>query len=273
VIKALNRAYDVEETRPFWVKAPLAVGLTILAAVFFTTSFTVLILGQAFATEIGEFVGLEGASATAFSLLRFPIVFVLLAFAMAFVYWAAPNISIPFRWVSPGALLFIIGWIVFTVGFAFYVANFGSYQSTYGTLGGVVILLIWLYMSSLIMLLGAELNAVLQSKVAPDKMLGPVAQDHRGEVAEERQQAGSATPEGRRGRQASPAAEPAGTGTLALGAVLGVLSVRRAMLDGSGKASNGSFVSRLGWREPQDEAGDSAVAGEADTVSTGTPAS
>jgi membrane protein len=228
VIKALNRAYDVEETRPFWKKTPMALGLTLLAAVFFLGSFSALIAGQFFAEEVGDLVGLEGTAATAFSFVRFPVVFVLLTVAMAFIYWAAPNIDIPFRWVSPGALLFIVSWTIFTVAFGFYVSNFGSYQSTYGTLGGVVVLLVWLYMSSFLMLLGAELNAVLHSKMEPESMQGaPVAEGHTGEVGAERQAAGSA-PSGRHAGKATP--DPVGkvgAATLALGGVLAGLAFRR----------------------------------------------
>jgi membrane protein len=191
LIKALNRAYDVEETRPFWKRLPLVLGLTVIAAVFFIASFLILLIGQVFATEVGGWVGLSGAAADTFALLRLPIVFMLLTIAMAFVYWAAPNVDIPFRWVSPGAVVFIFAWILFTIAFAFYVSQFGTYQETYGTLGGVVVLLVWLYVTSFLMLLGAELNAVLQSEVAPEDMQGPVARDHTGEVAEERQRAGA----------------------------------------------------------------------------------
>jgi len=191
LMKALNRAYDVEETRPFWKRLPLVLGLTVLAAVFFIASFFTLLIGQIFAREVGGWVGLSGTAADAFALIRLPIVFLLLTLAMAFVYWAAPNVDIPFRWVSPGAVVFIVAWILFTVGFAFYVSHFGTYQETYGTLGGVVVLLVWLYMTSFLMLLGAELNAVLQAKVAPEDMQGPVAEGHRGEVAEARAKAGA----------------------------------------------------------------------------------
>jgi len=140
--KALNRAYDVEETRPFWKMTPMSLGLTVLAAVFFITCFTALVAGQLFARELGEAAGFEGTAADGFALLRFPVVFALLTVAMAFVYWAAPNVDIPFRWVSPGAAFFIVAWTVATVVFSVYVSNFGSYQSTYGTLGGVVVVLI-----------------------------------------------------------------------------------------------------------------------------------
>ena len=104
---------------------------------------------------------MEGAAATAFALARWPVAIAVMLVAVAFLYWAAPNAKLPFRWISPGALLATVGWIAMTFGFGIYVSNFGSYNATYGTLGGVVVTLIWFYLSGFVLLLGAELNAVL----------------------------------------------------------------------------------------------------------------
>lgn len=180
MVKALNRAYDVEETRPFWKRVPMELGLTALLMLFVIGSFVILLLGQVFASEIGNWIGLEGFARSAFALLRFPIAIVLLSVAMAFIYWAAPNVDIPLRWVSPGALAFIVSWIAASVGFSSYVSHFGSYQSTYGTLGGVIVLLIWLNITSLLMMVGAEINAIIQANAAPHEMKGTIAKGHRG---------------------------------------------------------------------------------------------
>ncbi len=187
IIKALNRAYDVTETRPFWKKTPVSLGLTLLAAVFFVGSFTVLIVGQIFAKDIGEELGLGDLTISVLNILRIPFVLLLLTIAMAFLYWAAPNAKLPFRWVSPGAVMFIVSWIAATVGFSFYVSNFASYNSTYGTLGGVVVLMVWLYLTSFIILAGAELNAILQAKVEPEAMETPPGAQEEGAVTESRQ--------------------------------------------------------------------------------------
>lgn len=168
VMKALNRAYDVPEARPFWRQSLVAVALTLLAGVSLTGAFALLIAGQLYAGDIGDAIGVGDFLTTALNWLRLPLAALMVMVAIAFLYWAAPNKRLPFRWVSPGSVIFIVAWISFTLGFGFYVANFGSYNSTYGTLGGVVVLLIWLYLSSLLMLLGAELNVVLASRAEPE---------------------------------------------------------------------------------------------------------
>jgi membrane protein len=110
--------------------------------------------------------------------------------ATAFIYWAAPAVKMPFKWVSPGALFFIVAWILATVAFSYYVSHFGSYQTTYGTLGGVIVLLVWLYLTSYLMMMGAELNAILQANAAPEKIRGgQIASGHEGTVARRRRQA------------------------------------------------------------------------------------
>ena len=190
-IKAFNRAYHVEETRPFLKRTFLALGLTVLAGVFLVGAFAMLIVGQLFAGAIGDAIGLEGALVTLLNILRFPFVALLVAVAMAFLYRAAPNVDIPFRWVTPGAVMFVVLWIIATIAFGFYVSNIASYNATYGTLGGVIVLMVWLYLTALIALIGAELNAVLQARVQPEAMHGPKAQGQRDTVAEKREEARS----------------------------------------------------------------------------------
>jgi YihY family inner membrane protein len=90
--------------------------------------------------------------------------------AIAFLYWAAPNIDIPFKFITPGAIAFVIVWIITSLLFGFYVSNFGSYNAIYGVLGGVVVLLIWIYISSLLLLVGAEVNAMVSEEAEPEEM-------------------------------------------------------------------------------------------------------
>ena len=169
LIKGLNRAYDVEETRPLWRQYLLAISLTVLFGVAVVVSFIVLVTGQVAAQQVASAVGLREAAAWLFELAPFPLAVVALGIAAAFLYWAAPARHLSWRGVLPGVVVFVPGWIAATVGFSFYVANFSSYSDTYGALGGVIVLLLWLYLTALILLIGGELNAVLEREFGPDR--------------------------------------------------------------------------------------------------------
>ena len=162
IIKGFNRAYRVDEKRPFWRQVAVAIGLTVLMGTSVAASFIVLLVGQVAASDIASLVGLEDATSTAFELARFPLVLLALGAASAFLYWSAPARHPRLRWVLPGVAVFVPGWIIATVLFSIYVENFGSYGDTYGTLGGVIVLLLWLYLTFVILLLGAQLNAAFQ---------------------------------------------------------------------------------------------------------------
>lgn len=181
VIKALNRAFDVKEERPFWKKTLVAIGLTMLTAGAVVVAFGVLITGQAFAKDIAEALGFGRAFEIVLLIVRIPIALVLVAIAVAFLYWAAPNTDTPFKWLTPGAAVFTIAWLAASVGFAWYVTNFGSYNATYGALGGVVILLTWFYLTSLMILVGAEINAMVDAAVEGE----PQPSDRQETIAKE----------------------------------------------------------------------------------------
>jgi membrane protein len=161
LIKALNRAFSVGETRPFWRRYLLALGLTILAGAGVVGAFVVFIGGAFVGSDLAGEMGLQNEAWTAMSVLRWPAAVVLLAIAVTILYRLAPNIRIPFRWVVPGAALFTVGWLVATWVFGQYVTNFAEYGATYGALAGVAIILIWFYMSSFLLLLGGALNESL----------------------------------------------------------------------------------------------------------------
>ena len=162
IIKGFNKAYRVQERRPFWRQVAVAIGLTILMGTSVVASFMVLVVGQIAARDLAAQVGLEEATASAFELARFPLVLIALGAASAFLYWSAPAQHPPLRWALPGIVVFVPGWMLATVLFSLYVDNFGSYDDTYGTLGGIVVLLLWLYITFIVLLLGAQLNAALQ---------------------------------------------------------------------------------------------------------------
>lgn len=166
VIKGMNRVHHVKEKRPAWRKYLLVVGLTLLGGAAIILAFLALIVGQAAGVDIAEKIGLSGAATTLFTFLRWPIAIIAILLAISFVYWATPNRDIPLKWITPGAVLVTAVWLIATHLFGLYVSNFGSYNSTYGALGGVVILLIWFYITSFIFLLGAQVNAVLEQALA-----------------------------------------------------------------------------------------------------------
>jgi membrane protein len=168
-MKAMNHVYDVEEERPFWRRTLLAIGLTLVGGGFFIGAFALAIAGAAFGTAIADAIGLGDLARAGMYVLGYAFAILLLLIAMAFLYWAAPNAHLPFRWITPGAVLFTVVWLVATLGFGFYVSHFGSYNATYGALGGVVILMIWFYITAYIMLAGAELNALIAQQTSPEE--------------------------------------------------------------------------------------------------------
>lgn len=161
LIKALNRVYGVPETRSFWTSTSLALAMTLAASVAIIGSFGLLLATQAFGSEIAAAIGAGAAFQLTVTILRWPVVMLLVLFAVGLIYWLAPNRHVPFRLFSPGAVAFTLVWLLTAIAFGLYVANFGSYNKTYGALGGVVVLLTWLYLTNLTLLLGAEVNATL----------------------------------------------------------------------------------------------------------------
>ena len=164
LIKATNRAYDVTETRPIWERYALAIGLTMFAGVMVLASFLVLVIFQTYGTKIADKIGLGGVAAALLPLARWPIAIVIILLAVGIIYRVAPNARLSFKRVLPGTVLFAAVWLIATELFGIYLAHSNSYQSTYGTLGAVVILLVWFYLTAFILIVGAELNAVLEKR-------------------------------------------------------------------------------------------------------------
>jgi membrane protein len=162
-MRASNAIYDIEEGRPIWKTLPLRVGLTVLLLALVVISALAVVLTGGIATEVGSVVGVGDTAVSVWNIAKWPVILLVVSFMFAVLYWAAPNVKQPgFRWLSPGGILAVIGWVIASAAFAFYVANFGSYNKTYGTLGGVIIFLVWLWLSNVMVLLGAELNAELE---------------------------------------------------------------------------------------------------------------
>lgn len=170
LIKAMNRAYEVPETRPLIPRYALAIGLTLLASVGILAAF-VTIVGASFLTS--EFVrqaGLDPTVVEIISLLRWPVVFVFLSIAVGILYKLAPNFDVPFKACIAGGALFSLGWLIATALFALYVLNFGSYSNTYGALGGVIVLMLWFYLSAFVLVGAAALVAAGLKELRPEQM-------------------------------------------------------------------------------------------------------
>lgn len=168
VMKVLNRVYEVEETRPFLRKQATGVGLTLVGGVAFLLSAIALVVGQAAGGEIADAVGLGDAWGFLMTWGQVPIVLALLMVAVSLVYWSAPNAKASFHLISWGGVIFVLMWLLATVGFGFYVSNFASYNATYGSLGAVIVLMTWLYLSSLLLIVGAEINVVVSQGIATE---------------------------------------------------------------------------------------------------------
>ncbi|GHH50440.1 YihY/virulence factor BrkB family protein [Lentzea cavernae] len=162
-MRACNAVYDVEEGRPFWKTVPIRLGLTLGSVVLISLTLGALVLTGGVADAVGNAIGLGDTVVAVWDVAKYPVILLLVSLAFAVLYWAAPNVKQPgFRWVSPGSLLAIVLWALATVGFAIYVANFASYNKTYGSLGGVIVFLVWLWISNIAILLGAEFDAELE---------------------------------------------------------------------------------------------------------------
>ena len=162
IINTLNKAYDIEESRPWWKVRLTAIGLTVALAVFILLSFALVIVGPTFAQKVAEWVHLGTAFVWTWWVLQWPVIFVLVATAVGLVYYFAPDAEQDWVWLTPGSVLATLLWLLFSLGFKFYVANFADYNATYGTIGGVIVLLLWFYASGLAILIGAELNAEIE---------------------------------------------------------------------------------------------------------------
>jgi membrane protein len=162
-MRASNAIYDVEEGRPIWKTLPLRVGMTLVLVVLLAISAVAVVLTGGLARQVGDVIGVGSTAVTVWDIAKWPVLLLIVSFMFALLYWASPNAKhAGFRWVSPGGLFAVIVWVIASAAFAFYVANFSSYNKTYGALAGVVVLLVWLWVSNIATLLGAELNAELE---------------------------------------------------------------------------------------------------------------
>ncbi|MFC3500741.1 YihY/virulence factor BrkB family protein [Micromonospora krabiensis] len=162
-MRASNAIYDVPEGRPIWKTLPIRVGVTAVVGVLLLVSAVIVVFTGRLAEAAGDAIGLGSTAVTVWNIAKWPVLLVLVSLMFAILYWASPNARHGgFRWVSPGGVLAVVIWLVVSGLFAFYVTNFGSYNKTYGTLAGVIIFLVWLWLTNIAILLGAEFDAELE---------------------------------------------------------------------------------------------------------------
>jgi membrane protein len=161
-MEALNVAYDVRETRPAWKRYLLAILYTVGIAALMILAAAFMVLGPQLAGPIADFLGLQDVFVTVWAWLRWPVAVLLLLLVIALVYYVGPDIEQPFRYITPGAMLAVVVWILASAGFGWYVANFADYSATYGSIGAIIVMLFYFYISASVLLFGAEVNAVIE---------------------------------------------------------------------------------------------------------------
>jgi len=161
-IRAANAVYDVPEGRPAWKVAPLRIAVTLALMLLAASSAVIVVLSGGVARQTANALGLGHGVVEAWSYAKWPVLVALVVLMIAILYWAAPNVRAQgFRWLTPGSVLALLIWALASAAFAFYVANFGSYNKTYGALAGIIIFLVWLWLTNLAILLGLEFDAEL----------------------------------------------------------------------------------------------------------------
>lgn len=162
VIGAMNRAYDIDEGRSWWRVRLTAVLLTIALSIFIVVAFTLVVAGPQLAELLANHLGLGGVVVWTWKIVQWPVAFFLVAVGIGLVYYFAPDAEQVWVWITPGSLLATVLWLLGSLGFRFYVVNFASYDATYGAVGGVIILLLWFYLTGITIMIGAETNAVIE---------------------------------------------------------------------------------------------------------------
>ena len=173
-MRASNAIYDIDEGRPVWKTLPVRVSLTLVLLTLLAISTIAVVLTGGLAAKVGDLLGLGSTAVDVWDIAKWPVLLVVVSFMFALLYWAAPNVKHPgFRWISPGGVLAVVAWLIASGAFGLFVSNFGSYNKTYGALGGVVVFLVWLWISNIVILLGAEFNAELERQRAIEGGMEP----------------------------------------------------------------------------------------------------
>jgi membrane protein len=166
VMTALNIAYDVSEARPWWKRRLVAIGLTFGFVVFLVVALTLMVFGPRQGEALATWLGFGSVFAFAWSVASVPVAIALVLTGIALVYHLAPAVRQRWRWITLGSVLAVTLWLVASMGLRLYLMYFDNYTATYGSIGGVILLLLWLYLTGIALLLGAEVNAEIERSAA-----------------------------------------------------------------------------------------------------------
>ncbi|MGI8460223.1 MAG: YihY/virulence factor BrkB family protein [Solirubrobacterales bacterium] len=161
--RASNRIYEVEEGRPFWKLRPLQIGITVVMIGLLAVCAIAVVISGPLAREVGELIGAGDTAVTIWDIAKWPVIALAVITMISVLFWTAPNVKQPgFRWITPGGVVAVALWVLASLLFAFYVANFAAYNATYGSIAAVIIFLVWLWITNVAILFGAELNAEIE---------------------------------------------------------------------------------------------------------------
>jgi membrane protein len=161
MMSAMNAAYDVVEGRPIWKRFPLSIFYTVGVAGMLLVAAALMVLGPQVMTWVAAQIGMEDFIVTLWTILRWPVIVILLMVAVALMYYVMPDVKQKFRFITPGSVLAVVVWIVASLGFGYYVKTFANYNAMYGSIGAIIVLLLYFYISAAVLLLGVEMNAVI----------------------------------------------------------------------------------------------------------------
>jgi membrane protein len=162
VIGAMNKAYDIEESRAWWKVRLRAIALTVALSVLIVIAFTLIVVGPQLADWLASHFAFGAVFVWTWKILQWPIAFALVVVGIGLIYYFAPDADQDWVWITPGSFVATFLWLVGSLGFRFYAVNFGNYEATYGAIGGVILLLLWFYLSGLVIVIGAEMNAEIE---------------------------------------------------------------------------------------------------------------
>jgi len=185
MISASNKAYDITESRPWWKVRLTAVGVTLALSFLIVIAFTLIIFGVQLGDAVASHFGLGALFVGVWKIIQWPVAFALVVGGIGLTYYFALDAEQDWVWVTPGSLVATILWLVGSLGFRFYAVNFGSFEATYGAIGGVILLLLWFYLTGLAIVIGPEMNAEIERE-------SPWANTSRGDVAGEKKKIGAA---------------------------------------------------------------------------------